>query len=141
METRIYYLINQAQTNLKKVINKECIETTGISVVQNTALLALEKDDGCTLGDLGDVLNIGKSSLSTLAERMEGAGIIVREIDSYDARTTRVYLTDLGLEKLKLLKPLLRNQNKRLREGFSEAEMSVVVRFLNSAAKIKPMEI
>lgn len=137
MDKRLFYQLNLAQSNLTKIVNSESMTELGIPVAQNTALLALGKMDGCSLGNLGKALNISKSTVSALVDRMEASAIAVRKMDDNDSRSSKVYMTDKGRRILEQLKPLIADQNKRLKKGFTDDEISVVFRFLNHASKLE----
>lgn len=136
MERRLFYLINKAQSDLYKASDRESLKATGIPIVQNTALLALEKNDGCILSFLGKELGINKSSLGALADRMARNEIIEKRYDAEDGRTVRLFLTEKGRAALARLKPLIELQNKILMKGFDEDEIEVVLRFLNHTIEV-----
>lgn len=131
MEKRLFYLLNMAQSSLFKHVDAVNKAKIGIPVVQSAALLALEKNDGIPLQELGAILNINKSSVGTLAQRMEHNKIIERKPDKDDARVSRVYITNLGKEKIKLSKTITRQLNQNITKGFNEEDILVVTKFLN----------
>ena len=68
---------------------------------QQNLLLQLWDEDGLGQAELTRRLGIEAASVSKAIERMENAGFIQRRPDPDDARTNRIFLTDLGrsLEK------------------------------------------
>lgn len=138
METRLFFLLNMAQGLLYKTAEQESKDVTGFSIVQNAALLAVEKSEPCSQIELGKLLRISKSTVSGLAERMEKNNLIERRPDLKDARLIQIYLKPKGREALQVVKPLMQKQNARLVDGFSEEEIKVVIKFLNHISSLKP---
>lgn len=129
-DRRYIFLLNTAQKRLQRHIEQQTERRIGISAVQAGALFILQKQDGALSGELAAALDIAPSAMTGLADRMARAGLIERRTDAIDRRINRLWLTDSGREAasraLKELAPL----NKTLSEGFSEAEMAVVSRWL-----------
>ena len=129
-DRRYIFLLNMAQKRLQRHIEQQTERRIGISAVQAGALFILQKQDGALSGELAAALDIAPSAMTGLADRMARAGLIERRTDAIDRRINRLWLTDSGREAasraLKELAPL----NKTLSEGFSEAEMAVVSRWL-----------
>jgi DNA-binding MarR family transcriptional regulator len=129
-DRRYIFLLNMAQKRLQRHIEQQTERRIGISAVQAGALFILQKQDGALSGELATALDIAPSAMTGLADRMARAGLIERRTDAIDRRINRLWLTDSGREAasraLKELAPL----NKTLSEGFSEAEMAVVSRWL-----------
>ena len=67
-----------------------------IHPAQAGCLQALAHRDGMSQSDLAEMLHVSRPSVTTMLQRMEGAGLIVRRADEADLRITRVYLTDGG---------------------------------------------
>lgn len=63
---------------------------------QQNLLLQLWDEDGLPQAELTRRLGIEAASVSKGVERMENAGFVRRETDPDDARSNRIFLTDLG---------------------------------------------
>ncbi len=70
--------------------------------------------------------------MSGLVDRAERAGLVERHADENDRRASRLWLTKDGRAAVKRSKAGLADLNARLTEGFSEAEIDVVARWLGS---------
>ena len=81
--------------------------------------------------ELADLLDLNKSAVTGLVQRMGRAGTLRREPNPEDGRGSVLYVTAKGDALLERAKPLLRRLNGELDEGFTEAEIEVVLRFLN----------
>lgn len=69
-----------------------------IHPAQAGCLQALAHRDGMSQSDLAEMLHVSRPSVTTMLQRMEGAGVIERRPDEADSRITRVYLTVAGRE-------------------------------------------
>lgn len=66
---------------------------------QYLVLLVLHETDGATMSELGEKLRLESSTLSPLAKRLEGQGLIARQRRADDERTVLVTLTGAGRER------------------------------------------
>ena len=129
-DRRYIFLLNTAQKRLQRHIEQQTERRIGISAVQAGALFILQKQDGALSGELAAALDIAPSAMTGLADRMARAGLIERRTDAIDRRINRLWLTDSGREAASRALAELAPLNKTLSEGFSEAEMAVVSRWL-----------
>ena len=67
-------------------------------------LFALFREDGRTITEIADELQLAKSTMTGMVARMREAGLITTETDAQDGRAQRLQLTPLG----KSLKPKCR---------------------------------
>lgn len=79
-------------------------EGTEITKTQWLILRILAKEDGCTIGQLAERLEVRSSSMSQMIDRLELAGTVYREPDKNDARTRIVKLTEAGKEIISKMK-------------------------------------
>ena len=63
---------------------------------QAFCLRMLGANDGITQRDLAEAMQLSRPAVTTMLQRMEKSGLIVRRADEADQRLTRVYLTDEG---------------------------------------------
>jgi DNA-binding MarR family transcriptional regulator len=69
--------------------------------------------------------------ISGLAERMCEAGLIEKRADLRDGRASRLWLTPAGRKALARTKTNVAALNAQLTEGFTNAEIDIVARWLN----------
>jgi DNA-binding MarR family transcriptional regulator len=63
---------------------------------QAFCLRMLAANDGVTQRDLAEAMQLSRPAVTTMLQRMQKAGLIVRRPDETDQRLMRVYLTDEG---------------------------------------------
>ncbi len=129
-DRRLVYLINVGQRRLQRWIQTRTGE--GVTVAQSGLLFFLEKKDGALMREAGAALDLGPSAMSGLVDRTADAGLIERRADANDGRAWQLWLTPAGREALAETRTGLTELNARLTEGFTDAEIDVVARWLAS---------
>ena len=126
-DRRLIYLLNVAQRRVQRFV---ATQRDGATPAQSGLLFVLGKQDGLAMGEAGAALDLGPPGISGLVDRMTAANLIRRRADPDDGRAWRLWLTPAGRTALAASKAGLVEVNARLTEGFSEAEIDVVARWL-----------
>jgi DNA-binding MarR family transcriptional regulator len=128
-DRRLIYLLNVAQRRLQRFVAAQT-KAGGVTSAQSGLLFVLGKRDGVLMGEAGAALDLGPPGISGLAERMVEAGLIDKRADPDDGRASRLWLTAAGRKALARTKAGVAELNARLAEGFSDAEIDIVSRWL-----------
>ena len=128
-EHRLVFLLNVAQRRLQRWIAAQN-QQSGVTAVQSGLLFVLGLRDGVLMGEAGAALDLGPPGISGLVDRMTAANLIRRRADPDDGRAWRLWLMPAGRDALAQSKAGLTEVNARLTDGFSEAEIDVVARWL-----------
>lgn len=128
---RLVFLLNVAQRRLQRWVATRTQES-GVTAAQSGLLFVLGQRDGVLMGEAGAALDLGPPGISGLVDRMTAAKLIQRRADPDDGRSWRLWLTPAGRAALARSKAGLSELNARLTEGFTEAEIDVVARWLTS---------
>ena len=131
MDRRLFFLMNMAQKQLFRYADAVCEQEVGASMTQMGALVIVASTPGCLQKDLAESLMLNKSAVTGLVERMSANGLLVKEVLPTDARAVSLRATELGLEKVALLKPLINDMNQKFAEAFTEAELETIFRFFD----------
>jgi DNA-binding MarR family transcriptional regulator len=110
-------------------------DALGVTMAQLAAVYYVAKNDGCSLSDIANVLDMNKSAVTALARRLETSGVLRREPNPDDARGTRLFLTEQGRTARTQSLAVMRRLTAEVTDGFSEAEMDIVYRFLNTVVE------
>jgi DNA-binding MarR family transcriptional regulator len=129
---RLFHLMSLAQHRLLKTTDAAFGETLGITATQLGVLFILEKAPGALPKEVSEALGINKSAITALIDRMEAAKLVRRQPSNDDGRVVHLYATPEGLAKSAAARPILACLNSRLTDGFSEREIAIVGRFLQS---------
>ena len=130
-DRRLIFLLNVAQRRVHRFIATQTREG-GVTSAQSGLLFVLGRRDGALMGEAGAALDLGMPGISGLAERMAGAGLIEKRADPDDGRASRLWLTAAGRKALTRAKAGAAELNGRLSEGFTDAEIDIVSRWLTS---------
>ncbi len=131
-DKRLFYKLNMAQRLLLKYVDSEFSRRLGVPSVQVAALFYLMKHDGCLSKALSGVLMQNKSATTTLVERMEKNGLVEKKPSETDGRASNICLTDRGRSIAREAKPLVMEYNRSLTKHFSDADLEVIHRFLDT---------
>ncbi|WP_296228036.1 MarR family winged helix-turn-helix transcriptional regulator [Ralstonia sp. UBA689] len=129
-ERRLVYLLSVGQRRLQRWVQTRTGE--GVTAAQSGLLFFLEKNDGALMREAGAALDLGPSAMSGLVDRSADAGLIERRPDANDGRAWQLWLTPAGRAALAETRIGLAELNARLTDGFTDAEIDVVARWLAS---------
>ena len=130
-EHRLVFLLSVAQRRLQRWIAVQT-QQSGVTAAQLGLLFVLGQRDGVLMGEAGAALDLGPPGISGLVDRMTAANLIRRRADPDDGRAWRLWLTPAGRAALAQSKAGLTEINARLTDGFTDAEIDVVERWLTS---------
>jgi DNA-binding MarR family transcriptional regulator len=130
-EHRLVFLLNVAHRRLQRWMAARK-QNTGVTATQSGLLFILGKRDGALMGEAGAALDLGPPGISGLVDRMTAANLIERRADPDDGRAWRLWLTPAGRAAMAQSKAGLAEVNARLTEGFTDAEIDVVARWLTT---------
>ena len=128
-DRRLIYLLNVAQRRVQRFVASQ---RRGATAAQSGLLFVLGRQDGLSMGEVGAALDLGMPGISGLAERMMEAGLITKRADPADGRASRLWLTAAGRKELTRAKASAADINARLMDGFSEADINIVSRWLKA---------
>jgi DNA-binding MarR family transcriptional regulator len=128
---RLVLLLNIAQRRLQRHVAAHGGER-GVTAAQSGLLFVLGQHDGVPMSEVAAALDLNPPGISGLVERMIAAKLIRRRPDPEDGRVWRLWLTPAGRISLRQAKAELARIQARLKDGFSDAEIEVVARWLAS---------
>ena len=128
-DRRLIFLLSVAQRRVQRHV-AALTKEGGVTSAQSGLLFVLGRRDGALMGEAGAALDLGMPGISGLAERMVEGGLIEKRADPDDGRAFRLWLTAAGRKALARTKGGVAALNARLTEGFSEAEIDIVARWL-----------
>ncbi|SAL32468.1 MarR family transcriptional regulator [Caballeronia choica] len=131
MDHRLVYLLNVGQRRLNRW-SQARTAAGGVTAAQAGLLFFLGKNDGALTSEAAAALDLKAPGMSGLVDRVERAGLVERHSDELDRRASRLWLTAAGRAALKRAKSGLAELNARMTEGFTESEIDVVGRWLES---------
>ncbi|MEM7799481.1 MAG: MarR family winged helix-turn-helix transcriptional regulator, partial [Chloroflexota bacterium] len=128
----LYRLLNRAQHLSRKGLDTLFLDELGVTSIQLAALLYVAEHPDCLLSDLGEGLSLHGPAITGLINRIEKKGLLVKQRSPYDGRATLVNLTAAGEDLVAQSEPLVIQTNVDATHGLTDAEVEVVMRYLNS---------
>jgi DNA-binding MarR family transcriptional regulator len=130
-DRRLIFLLNVAYRRVQRHVTA-LTKDSGVTSTQSGLLFVLGRRDGVLMGEAGAALDLGMPGISGLAERMAEAGLIEKRADPDDGRAFRLWLTAAGRKALVRSKAGAADLNRQLMDGFTEAEIDTVSRWLTA---------
>lgn len=103
---------------------------------QDGLLYHLSQNNGLTMTELIEKLKIKHPTLFTMVDRMEAAGMIKKDKDKTDRRTSRIFLTNKGRKQVGKLSQVWQDMETQLLKGLNKDEIitakTVLVKLINN---------
>jgi DNA-binding MarR family transcriptional regulator len=130
MEYQMGFLLSRATWAMNNSVNRMLRENglPDISVAYFAVLQALWEKEGMSITDLGEKAQLEKSTMTSLIDRMEGAGLVRREDHPTDRRAYQICLTPRGKELEKELDRVVVKAYRYLTRGIAEEDLEISIR-------------
>jgi DNA-binding MarR family transcriptional regulator len=125
MEYQMGFLLSRATWAMNNAVNRLLRENghADVSVAYFAVLQALWENDRLSITDLGEKAQLEKSTMTSLIDRMEGAGLVRREDHPTDRRAYQIWLTSRGREIEQKLDEVVSRAYKHLTRGIAEEDL------------------
>ena len=125
MEYQMGFLLSRATWAMNNAVNRLLRENghADVSVAYFAVLQALWDNDRLSITDLGEKAQLEKSTMTSLIDRMEGAGLVRREDHPTDRRAYQIWLTSRGREIEQKLDEVVSRAYKHLTRGIAEEDL------------------
>jgi len=139
-EYQMGFLLSRATWAMNNFVNRMLRENdlADISVAYFAVLRALWENDGLSISDLGERAQLEKSTMTSLIDRMEGAGLVRREDHPTDRRAYRICLTARAKELEEKLDQVVSRVYQHLTRGIPEKDLQksteVCMRLIENAS-------
>ncbi|EAQ78830.1 MarR family winged helix-turn-helix transcriptional regulator [Blastopirellula marina] len=102
-------------------------------------LTCLEQNAGCKPREIARSICVDASSITSLLDRSEQAGLIQRQADPADRRSLQIFLTDLGRRRLATVAETVEALNQRIRDEllapFNDEQVDLFLTMLRGIGK------
>lgn len=129
-DMKLGFLIQDVSRMRRKAFD-QLMKPLRVTRAQWWVLANLARQDGMTQVELADILEVGKASLGTIVERLEGNGWIERGGDPVDKRVKRIYLARKAQYLLEQMADAEREFNESSMARLTEADRNELVRLLS----------
>ena len=126
MSDRLFFSLSRIHYRLASYFKNE-FKKRGIDMSpgQMGILMVLDRDRETSMGDLSRTLEIDNAAVTRLVDKLEKQRLAERRINPRDRRQMLIAITDAGLHQAQILKGVVQAANRKIEEGFSEAEMEI----------------
>ncbi len=128
-QDNIAFIIAKAHQHAQGMLKAQ-LKAFGLTPVQCLVLESLWSEEGLSVGEVGRRLILDTATLAGVLDRMVTSGWILREVDTSDARVTRIYLTEKAKTITEDLEKTIDHSNNELLNDFSLEEKLLFKRFL-----------
>ena len=97
---------------------------------QGRILYVLWQQDGISMGDLSQKSGLAKTTLTSMLDRMEQSGLLLRVPDKFDRRKTLITLTEHTRSLNKKYECVSDDMSKVYYKGFSDQDIDTFENFL-----------
>lgn len=111
------------------------LSEAGIHGGQDILLYYLSIENGQTVSALVEKMCIQHATISTMIERMEAAGMVKKEKDASDKRTSRVFITDKGNDAYKQIARIWNEMEATTTKGLNPQQESSLYELLLQVLK------
>ena len=132
---RLVFALMSAERSIRRWIDARAGDS-GIGAAGAGVLFHLAKHEGALVGDVTAALGASPSGASGLISRLEKGGFVAKITDQNDARAVRLTLTPQGREAVTIARAAVHDLNAQLTDGFTEAELRTVERWLAHIATL-----
>jgi DNA-binding MarR family transcriptional regulator len=124
-------VLAQAARSMRTLLSRNLLES-GLYAGQDGVMLALAETDGMTAGGLAAHLAVKAPTMTRTIGRMEAQGFLERRPDSGDARLTKVYLTEIGRERLQAIEAAADLSEATARKGLTDKQIRTLAKLLKA---------
>jgi DNA-binding MarR family transcriptional regulator len=119
------FILSRAAWAMNNFVNRMLRENglADISVAYFAVLQALWHTDGLSMSELGEKVQLEKSTMTSLIDRMEGAGLLRREDHPTDRRAYRICITPRGQELEQKLDQVVSRAYEHLTRGIPDRDL------------------
>lgn len=120
------YLMNRIMGRYNASLREE-MGGLGLTTPKMRALAVLSVIEGPSIRELAVYAVVEQSTLSRALDQLAAEGLVRRETDTADSRTTRVTITEAGRAAFEALWPRMAEANARMFRGIPEEERRAFV--------------
>ena len=103
----------------------------GFYAGQDQIMIALDREDGQTPGQLATRLGVRPPTVTKTINRLQSQGYVEKRSSDTDARQANVFLTEEGRAAIRAIEKAVRKTEKQALKGFDKKEQKTLVRLLS----------
>ncbi len=133
MKDKIIFELSKAEHKIKNYMKKKIKEKKiRITAGQSGVLFLLRQENNLKMSELGKLLQIDNSAITRVIDRLEENELVTREMNPTDRRQYLISITEKGKQDIDIVGEISNQTNAKIKEGFTEEEISVFLRILRA---------
>lgn len=131
---------DEVLVSLRRVIratdlhSKYLAKTTGLTAPQILLLQSIRDKGQVTIGELASEISLSQATVTTILDRLEKRELVYRERSDQDKRKVHAYLTEKGIETLKVAPTPLQEHFVRQFNDLHNWEQTMIIASLQRVA-------
>ena len=131
MSDKIIFELSKVEHKIKNYMKEKIKERSiQISAGQSGILFLLRRSNNLKMSELSKLLQIDNSAITRLIDRLEKNELVTREMNPVDRRQYLISITVKGKQAIDIVGEIANRTNEKIKEGFTEEEISVFLRVL-----------
>jgi len=102
----------------------------GFYAGQDQIMLALDREDGKTPGNLAGRLGVRPPTITKTINRLQAQGFLDKRASEADARQAHIFLTDTGRETIRAIEKSVKKTEKQALKGLDKKEQKALLKLL-----------
>lgn len=102
----------------------------GFYAGQDQIMIALDRDDGQTPGQLASRIGVRPPTITKTINRLQAQGFLDKRASETDARQAHVFLTELGRDAMRAIEKSVRRTEKQALRGLDKKDQKALSKLL-----------
>ena len=102
----------------------------GFYAGQDQIMLALDRQDGQTPGQLAALIGVRPPTITKTINRLQAQGFLDKKASENDARQAHVFLTESGRDTIRAIEKSLRKTEKQALKGLDKKDQKTLAKLL-----------
>lgn len=126
------FLINKVNFLSGRIFNKLMKEHKNLDInhAQGKILFVISRYKELSINDLCKELSLSKSTLTSMLDRLEDKGYILKKSSEKDKRITLISNTEKADESIDIFNDVITKMNAKFYDGFEEEDIKVFEKYL-----------
>ena len=126
------FLINKVNFLCGRIFNKLMKEHKNLDInhAQGKILFVISRYKELSINDLCKELSLSKSTLTSMLDRLEDKGYILKRSSEKDKRITLISNTEKADESIDIFNDVITKMNDKFYDGFEEEDIKVFEKYL-----------
>ncbi|MBV2144141.1 MarR family transcriptional regulator [Falsochrobactrum sp. TDYN1] len=128
-KTVVLYRLQSVSRLTRTVLATQLLKL-GLYAGQDAVMLQLAAEDGLPPGILAQRLGVRPPTITKTIARLQSQGFVIKRASETDQRQSHVYLTQMGIEAIRIIEKSIRRTEKDMLKGLDKKERKIFLKML-----------